>query len=189
RRAERKGDVLGACGLQGARPRAGRLPLRPGLLRMAASCVGLREACARLAPARRPRRPRPPVLRPAAPLSSGASLDSPAMSGPGNALLAELGEFLRIPSVSAEARRADEVRRAGEWLCELVQRFGGACELVDWHGRPLAIGELRASDGGDRAPTVLVYGHFDVQPPEPLDLWDSPPFEPTVRDGWLCARG
>jgi acetylornithine deacetylase/succinyl-diaminopimelate desuccinylase-like protein len=74
-------------------------------------------------------------------------------------------------------------------VSELTRRFGGTCELVDRHGRPLVIGELRASSGADRAPTVLVYGHFDVQPPEPLDLWDSPPFEPTARDGWLYARG
>jgi acetylornithine deacetylase/succinyl-diaminopimelate desuccinylase-like protein len=111
------------------------------------------------------------------------------VSGPADALLGELGEFLRIPSISAEAGHADDVRRAAEWVCELIRRFGGACELVDWHGRPLAIGELRASGGADRAPTVLVYGHFDVQPPEPLDLWETPPFEPTARDGWLYARG
>lgn len=111
------------------------------------------------------------------------------MSVPDSAFLAELGEFLRIPSISAEAGHAEDVRRAAEWVCELTRRFGGTCELVDWHGRPLAIGELRASVDSDRAPTVLVYGHFDVQPPAPLDLWHSPPFEATVRDGWLYARG
>jgi acetylornithine deacetylase/succinyl-diaminopimelate desuccinylase-like protein len=105
------------------------------------------------------------------------------------AYLEELGGWLRIPSVSAdEAHRAD-VRSAGEWVCELVRRAGGGCELLDWHGQPLVIGEVRASEGADGAPTVLVYGHFDVQPPAPLELWDSPPFEPTLRDGWLYARG
>jgi acetylornithine deacetylase/succinyl-diaminopimelate desuccinylase-like protein len=105
------------------------------------------------------------------------------------AWLDELFEWLRIPSISADPANADDVRRAGEWLCDRVRAAGGDCELVDWHGQPLAVGELRASDGADGAPTVLCYGHFDVQPPAPLDLWDSPPFEPTVRDEWLYARG
>jgi acetylornithine deacetylase/succinyl-diaminopimelate desuccinylase-like protein len=105
------------------------------------------------------------------------------------AWLEEVSEWLRIPSVSADPAHAEDVRRAGEWLCERVRAAGGECELVDWHGQPLAVGELRASNGADSAPTVLCYGHFDVQPPAPLDLWDSPPFEPTVRDEWLYARG
>ena len=105
------------------------------------------------------------------------------------AWLEEVSEWLRIPSVSADPAHAEDVRRAGEWLCERVRAAGGDCELVDWHGQPLAVGELRASDGADGAPTVLCYGHFDVQPPAPLDLWESPPFEPTIRDEWLYARG
>jgi acetylornithine deacetylase/succinyl-diaminopimelate desuccinylase-like protein len=92
----------------------------------------------------------------------------------------ELAEFLRIPSISADPLRAGDVLEAGEWVCDLVRAAGGSCELVDWHGQPLAIGEVRASGTGD-APTVLCYGHFDVQPPDPLELWDSPPFEPEVR--------
>jgi acetylornithine deacetylase/succinyl-diaminopimelate desuccinylase-like protein len=103
--------------------------------------------------------------------------------------LDELSEWLRIPSVSADPAHAGDVRGAGEWLCERVRAAGGDCELVDWHGQPLAVGEIRASNGADGAPTVLVYGHFDVQPPAPLDLWASSPFEPTVRDEWLYARG
>jgi acetylornithine deacetylase/succinyl-diaminopimelate desuccinylase-like protein len=105
------------------------------------------------------------------------------------AWLEEVSEWLRIPSVSADPAHAGDVRLAGEWLCERVRAVGGAGELVDWHGQPLAVGELRASEGAGDAPTVLCYGHFDVQPPAPLDLWESPPFEPTVRDGWLYARG
>ena len=105
------------------------------------------------------------------------------------AWLEELSEWLRIPSVSADPAHAADVLRAGEWLCERVRAAGGECELVDWHGQPLAVGELRASDDADGAPTVLCYGHFDVQPPAPLDLWESPPFEPAVRDEWLYARG
>ncbi|HZT17662.1 MAG TPA: M20/M25/M40 family metallo-hydrolase [Gaiellaceae bacterium] len=100
----------------------------------------------------------------------------------------ELAEFLRIPSISADSAYAADVRRAGEWVCGRVRDAGGDCEVVDWHGQPLAIGEIRASTGGD-APTVLCYGHFDVQPPDPLDLWESDPFEPEIRDGYLYGRG
>jgi acetylornithine deacetylase/succinyl-diaminopimelate desuccinylase-like protein len=102
--------------------------------------------------------------------------------------LDELSDFLRIPSVSADPARADDVVRAGEWVCELLRRAGGTAKLVPHGERPLALGEVRASAGGE-APTVLVYGHFDVQPPDPLELWESPPFEPAVRDGVLFARG
>ncbi|HJS94961.1 MAG TPA: M20/M25/M40 family metallo-hydrolase, partial [Solirubrobacteraceae bacterium] len=101
----------------------------------------------------------------------------------------ELAEFLRIESVSADPGRADDVKRAGEWVCQIVRDAGGDCELVDWHGQPLAIGEVRASNGAASAPTVLCYGHFDVQPPDPLEMWESPPFEPTIRGDYLYARG
>ncbi len=103
-------------------------------------------------------------------------------------MLEEVSEFLRIPSVSADPGHAEDVRRAGEWVCDRIRGAGGEAELVDWSGQPLAVGEIRASTGGD-VPTVLAYGHFDVQPPAPLDLWESGPFEPTVRDEWLVARG
>jgi acetylornithine deacetylase/succinyl-diaminopimelate desuccinylase-like protein len=101
----------------------------------------------------------------------------------------ELAEFLRIPSISADPAHAGDVRAAGTWVCDLITGAGGSAELVDWHGQPLAIGELRASDGATDAPTVLCYGHFDVQPPDPLDLWDSAPFEPEVRGEYLYGRG
>jgi len=101
----------------------------------------------------------------------------------------ELSEFLRIPSVSADPAHAGDVAAAGTWVCDLIRGAGGAAELVDWHGQPLAIGEIRASHGAADAPTVLCYGHFDVQPPDPLDLWESAPFEPEIRGEYLYGRG
>jgi acetylornithine deacetylase/succinyl-diaminopimelate desuccinylase-like protein len=101
----------------------------------------------------------------------------------------ELAEWLRIRSVSADPARAGDVREAGEWVCELLRGAGGDAELIDWHGQPLAVGELRASRDADSAPTVLCYGHFDVQPEDPLDLWESAPFEPEIRDDHIYARG
>jgi acetylornithine deacetylase/succinyl-diaminopimelate desuccinylase-like protein len=115
-----------------------------------------------------------------------APLDSAAVD---QAWLDELSEFLRIPSVSADPAHADDVERAGEWVCDFVRGAGGEAELVRRNGRPLALGEIRASTNAEGAPTVLVYGHFDVQPPAPLEQWESPPFEPTVRGEWLQARG
>lgn len=104
------------------------------------------------------------------------------------AWLEELSEFLRIESVSADAERADDVRRAAEWVRDFIRAAGGEAELVETETFPLIDGEVRASSGED-APTVLAYGHFDVQPPAPLDAWETPPFEPTIRDGWLYGRG
>lgn len=101
----------------------------------------------------------------------------------------ELAEFLRIPSMSADPACKADVLRAGEWVRDFVRAAGGTCEIVDWHGQPLAIGELRASSDAENAPTVLCYGHFDVQPPDPLDLWESDPFEPEIRGDYLYARG
>ena len=101
----------------------------------------------------------------------------------------ELAEFLRIESISADPARAGEVKEAGEWVCRLIRDAGGECDLVDWHGQPLAVGEVRASRDADRAPTVLCYGHFDVQPADPLELWESPPFEPEIRGEYLYGRG
>jgi acetylornithine deacetylase/succinyl-diaminopimelate desuccinylase-like protein len=101
----------------------------------------------------------------------------------------ELSEFLRIQSISAEAGHAADVAQAGAWVCALIHGAGGECELTDWHGQPLVIGELRASVDAARAPTVLCYGHFDVQPPDPLELWESAPFEPEIRGEYLYGRG
>ncbi|MGO9956960.1 MAG: M20/M25/M40 family metallo-hydrolase [Solirubrobacteraceae bacterium] len=101
----------------------------------------------------------------------------------------ELAEFLRIPSISADPTHRGDVHAAGQWVCDFVRASGGECELVDWHGQPLAIGELHASTNARDAPTVLCYGHFDVQPPDPLGQWMSPPFEPEIRGEHLFGRG
>lgn len=101
----------------------------------------------------------------------------------------ELAEFLRIPSISADPARAGEVREAGEWVCGFIRAAGGEGELIDWHGQPLAVGEIRATRDATAAPTVLCYGHFDVQPPDPLELWESPPFQPEIRGEHLYGRG
>ena len=101
----------------------------------------------------------------------------------------ELGEFLRIPSVSADAAHQADVRRAGDWVCDVIRSAGGEAELVDFEGQPLAVGEIRAGVDADSARTVLCYGHFDVQPPDPLELWESEPFEPEIRGEYLYGRG
>jgi acetylornithine deacetylase/succinyl-diaminopimelate desuccinylase-like protein len=105
------------------------------------------------------------------------------------ALLNRLGEWIAIPSISADEAHAADVLRAGDWLCEQIRAAGGEAELADWEGHPLALGELRASSGAEEAPTVLCYGHFDVQPPDPLELWETPPFEVSVRNGQVFGRG
>jgi acetylornithine deacetylase/succinyl-diaminopimelate desuccinylase-like protein len=102
---------------------------------------------------------------------------------------AELAELIAIPSVSADPAHRDDVKRAGEWVCEFVRRIGGSAELTSVGERELALGEIPASNGAGYAPTVLVYNHFDVQPPAPLELWDSDPFELEIRGEWAYGRG
>lgn len=99
----------------------------------------------------------------------------------------ELNEFLSIPSISTDTERAGDVRRCAEWVAEHLRDAGiDEVEAVDTAGHPIVVGERIANPG---APTLLVYGHYDVQPSEPDDLWTTSPFEPTVRDGRLYARG
>ena len=101
----------------------------------------------------------------------------------------ELAEFISIPSVSADPAHREDVKRAGEWVCDVIRRIGGTAELTPFGEKELALGEIRASSGADDAPTVLCYGHFDVQPPAPLELWNTDPFELTIRDEWAYGRG
>jgi acetylornithine deacetylase/succinyl-diaminopimelate desuccinylase-like protein len=101
--------------------------------------------------------------------------------------LEQLTDLLKIPSVSTDAARAKDVKRAGEWVKKRLRAAG--CKKVEIHataGHPIVYGEwLGAKD----APTILVYGHYDVQPADPLELWDTPPFEPSIRNGRIYARG
>jgi acetylornithine deacetylase/succinyl-diaminopimelate desuccinylase-like protein len=99
----------------------------------------------------------------------------------------ELFEFLRIPSVSARSEHREDTRRAAEWLMQKMREAGLEVSMHDTPGHPIVLGEWR--DAGDAAPTVLIYGHYDVQPPEPLELWTTPAFEPDLRDGRIYARG
>ncbi len=104
----------------------------------------------------------------------------------------ELKAWLRIPSISTDPEYAPQTRQAAEWLADNLRLIGVKTVEVmetgtaDKPGHPIVYGEIHVSDD---APTVLVYGHYDVQPPDPLDLWDSPPFEPVVVDGNIVARG
>jgi acetylornithine deacetylase/succinyl-diaminopimelate desuccinylase-like protein len=102
--------------------------------------------------------------------------------------LAELNEWLSVPSVSAKSEHRGDTARAAEWLAERMREAGlTTVEVIPTSGHPVVLGEWRGAPAG--APTLLLYGHYDVQPAEPLDEWHTPPFEPTVRDGKLFARG
>ncbi|HXF81855.1 MAG TPA: dipeptidase [bacterium] len=101
--------------------------------------------------------------------------------------LEELKALIRIPSISALPAHADDVRRAAEWLHEHLQGLGFASEIIPIEGgHPMVYGEWLQAPG---RPTVLFYGHYDVQPVDPLEEWISPPFEPTERGDNLYARG
>jgi acetylornithine deacetylase/succinyl-diaminopimelate desuccinylase-like protein len=104
-------------------------------------------------------------------------------------LRAALAEFVSIPSVSADTAHAADIEAAAGWVASRIDEGGGKVELVPWGPRPLVIGEFAASTSPADARTILCYAHFDVQPPDPLELWNSPPFELTQRDGRLYARG
>jgi acetylornithine deacetylase/succinyl-diaminopimelate desuccinylase-like protein len=101
-------------------------------------------------------------------------------------LLEGLKTFLRIPSVSTLSEHKPDIRHAAEFVRDELQLAGLAAELIEGEGNPLVYGEWLGAPG---KPTILFYGHYDVQPPDPLDEWKSPPFEPEVRGGDLFARG
>lgn len=99
----------------------------------------------------------------------------------------ELFELLRIPSISTSSEHKDDIRAAAGFLLDQLNQLPlDRTELFETEGNPIVYGELTT---GQERPTVLVYGHYDVQPPDPLDLWETDPFEPAVRDGDIYARG
>src|SRR5881392_771584 len=101
--------------------------------------------------------------------------------------LDELKAFLAIPSISALPQHAEDVKRCAQWTAEEMRRIGlQNVKLIDTAGFPVVYGDWLGAPG---APTILFYGHYDVQPVDPLNLWDSPPFEATIRDGEIYARG
>ena len=101
--------------------------------------------------------------------------------------LAELLDLLRIPSVSADPAYAGDVRKAAEWVAANLRAAGADhVRLEETPGYPIVYGEKMVDPA---APTVLVYGHYDVQPADPLELWDNPPFEPVIKDEVIYARG
>lgn len=102
------------------------------------------------------------------------------------AFVDDLSDLLRIESVSADSRYAAEVRKAADWMVKRFTDLGLDTELVETAGHPLVVAESPPVPG---KPIALVYGHYDVQPPDPLNEWTTPPFEPSVRDGNIYARG
>jgi len=117
---------------------------------------------------------------------SGATLDA-HLDATHAARLESYQAFLRIPSISALPEYAPEVRRAAEWLAAQLDAAGlDHVEVAETTGHPVVYADWLHAPG---APTILVYGHYDVQPVDPLDLWTSPPFEPVIVDGRMLARG
>ena len=107
--------------------------------------------------------------------------------------LNELIDFLKIPSISADTNYKNSVRKAAEWLSNSISKTGCEnVEIIETKGHPIVFGEKIIDE---KLPTILIYGHYDVQPPDPLNLWDNPPFEPVIKktknhpEGAIYARG
>ncbi|MBA2174969.1 dipeptidase [Halobacillus locisalis] len=99
----------------------------------------------------------------------------------------ELIEFLRIPSISALSEHKEDVQTGAKWVADSLKSIGMEnVDVIETDGHPIVYGDWLHAEG---KPTVLVYGHYDVQPADPLDLWETPPFDPVVRDGKIFARG
>ncbi len=106
------------------------------------------------------------------------------VDGSRDELLGELNEFLGMPSISARPDEGGAFRGCAEWVARKFEEAGAGARIMETEGHPVVFAEI-----GEGPRTLLSYGHYDVQPPEPLELWESDPFEPTLRDGGLYARG
>jgi acetylornithine deacetylase/succinyl-diaminopimelate desuccinylase-like protein len=100
--------------------------------------------------------------------------------------LEEYFTLLRFPSVSTDQKYADKVRDCANWVSQKLEKIGLESKVVSTPGHPIVWARNKHKSG---RPTVLLYGHYDVQPPDPLELWESPPFEPVLKDGYVFARG
>lgn len=100
--------------------------------------------------------------------------------------LEEYFTFLRFPSVSTDQKYADKVRDCADWVSKKLEAIGLESKVVPTKGHPIVWAHNKHRTG---RPSVLLYGHYDVQPPDPLDLWESPPFEPVLKNGYVFARG
>src|SRR5215212_11706675 len=103
-------------------------------------------------------------------------------------LLGELEEFLRMPSISARIDGGAGFRECAEWVLAKLEEAGAEARILETEGHPVVYAEAGDGRGADER-TLLSYGHYDVQPPEPLELWESDPFVPSIRDGSIFARG
>ncbi len=102
-------------------------------------------------------------------------------------LVEELVELLRIPSISADPLHKEDLKKTAEWIKNALIEIGcSSVQIYDTEGHPIVYGEILVSE---KTPTVLVYGHYDVQPPDPLELWESPPFEPVIKKTNLHPKG
>jgi acetylornithine deacetylase/succinyl-diaminopimelate desuccinylase-like protein len=113
-------------------------------------------------------------------------MDSSIIERSHDTFLAELRDWLSIPSISTLPERTEDTRRAALWVADHLKSLGCSAKLLEGTGHPVVWGESPRVAG---KPTLLIYGHYDVQPPDPLEQWESPPFEPTIRDGKIFARG
>ncbi|MGC2353842.1 MAG: M20/M25/M40 family metallo-hydrolase, partial [Candidatus Udaeobacter sp.] len=100
--------------------------------------------------------------------------------------LEEFYSFLRFPSVSTDDQYKEKLKQCADWLVKKLTSIGLETQLVPTKGHPIVWARNKHQPGRR---TVLIYGHYDVQPPDPLELWDSPPFEPVLKDGYVFARG
>ena len=98
----------------------------------------------------------------------------------------DLADFLRIPSVSTDPAHAADIRTAAAWVLNKLRGLGFRADLYETQGHPVVFAQRLVNA---ELPTILIYGHYDVQPPDPLDEWVSPPFTPSIRDNFIHARG